>query len=232
MGAIVSKMIRVTILLILFNTCLFGQDTTFVKETCAEIQKLKDKDDFKGQLDIVFKQVEMHIPELVKNTKGEKYEQEASNFYYRLQRELKRTCPGYLSSPSIARGVRVLDLEEKFTKTEIDSLKKILTVIGEEKNIYVHLVTVDDFYPYESIEEFSKKNRTEWGSIYNFDKGSVLIVVSDSKRKIRIATSDAARKYLTDEECTKLNSVIIPFLKQGDYFKGVLEGLTQMKELM
>ena len=225
-------MIRVTLILILFNTCLFGQDTTFVKEICDEIQKLKDKNDFKGQLDIVQKHVELHVPELVKEANAKKSEQEVFNFYYRLQRELKRTCPGYLSVPSIPRGVRVLDLEDKFTKTEIDSLTKMLTVIGVEKNVYVHLVTVDDFYPYVSIEEFSKKNRTEWGSIYNFDKGSVLIVVSDTKRQIRIATSDAAMKYLTDEECTKLNSVIIPFFKQGDYFKGVLEGLVQMKELI
>lgn len=231
-GAIGSIMVRLTFIFLFFNSCLFGQDSTFIKVTCENIKRLKDKDDFRGQLDIVMEQSMLYIPTLFADVPTDKLEQKAIGFSYRLERELKRTCPGFLISPSIVKGLQVVDLEDKLNKKEIDSLKRTMRAIGEEKNVYVHLVTVDDYYPHISIKEFGSNNNPDWGSVYNFDRGSVAIVISSAKREIRIATSDLAMTYLTDDECSQLIQILIPFLKKDEYFDGLIKVLAQLRQMI
>ena len=232
LGAIVSVMIRLTILLLTIGTCVYGQDSTFVQETCKRINQLKTKDDIEGQLNIVYEQSLAYIPTIVDNGSKDKKVQDVYKFQYRLNRELKRTCPGFILGQTPIKTQRVLDFEDKFSKLEIDSLKRLMTTIGKEKNIYIFLVTIDDYFPNNSLEEFTNRIRDSWGNGNNFEKGSVLIAISLTNREMRISTGDKSMKYLTDDECSEAIKKMKPYFKTEEYFKGVTEGLNNLKGAM
>jgi uncharacterized membrane protein YgcG len=104
-----------------------------------------------------------------------------------------------------------------------------MNMLGTAQNVYAYLVTIDDYFPDKNIEKFSNRNREYWGHGINFEKGAVLISISVAKRQLRISTGDTSIKYLTDDECSEINKIMIPYFKKDEYFKGVVDGLTQMK---
>lgn len=229
MGAIVSIMIRLTIIFLTFGTFAYGQDSTLVDETCKKINGLSNPNDTKGQINVIYEQSTKYIPTLISNTPREKVLKATYTFQYRLNRELKRTCPKFLLDKVPIKVQRVIDFEDKFTTNEIDSLKEIMNRLGTELNVYVYVVTIDNYFPDKNIEDFSNRNREYWGSGLNFEKGTVLISISVANRQFRISTSDTSMKYLTDDECSEINKLMIPYFKKDEYFKGVVEGLSQMK---
>lgn len=222
-------MIRLTILLLTFGTLVYGQDSTFVNETCKRINKLPNPSDKEGQNNLIYEQSTKYIPTLVSNVPREKVLKATYTFQYRLNRELKRTCPKFLLDKVPIKAQRVIDFEDKFSKSEIDSLKGIMNRLGTEQNVYVYLVTIDDYFPDKNIEEFSNRNREYWGHGQNFEKGTILISISVAKRQFRISTGDRSMKYLTDDECSEINKIMVPYFKKNEHFKGLVEGLSQMK---
>ncbi|HTE32314.1 MAG TPA: TPM domain-containing protein [Chryseolinea sp.] len=225
-------MIRLTILLLTLGSFVYGQDSTFVQETCNKINQLKNKDDIEGQANIVYEQSLAYIPTIIANGSKDKKGQDVYKFQYKLRRELKRTCPGFILNQTPIKTQRVLDFEDTFSKSEIDSLKNLMVTIGNEKSIYIFLVTIDDYFPDNSIEEFTNRIRDSWGHGNYVEKGSVLIAISVTKRQMRISTGDKSMKYLSDEECEEANKKMRPFFKKEDYFNGVIEGLNSLKGAM
>jgi hypothetical protein len=203
-----------------------------VRETCKKINQLKTKDDFEGQINIVYEQLLAYKPTIVNNGSKDKKVQDVYKFQYRLKRELQRTCPGFILGQTPIKTQRLLDFEDKFSKYQIDSLKKLMAAIGEEKNIYIFLITIDDYFPDNSLEDFTNRIRDSWGNGNNFEKGSVLIAISLTNREMRISTGDKSMKYLTDGECSEAIEKMKPFFKSEEYFQGVIEGLNNLKGAM
>ena len=58
-----------------------------------------------------------------------------------------------------------------------------------------------------------------------------MIAISTAKRQIRVSTSDISMKFLMDEECSKINKVIIPYFKEGKYFDGLVSGLRGVRQI-
>jgi uncharacterized protein len=222
-------MIRLTILLLTFSVFASGQDSVLVRETCKKINGLKNPDDIMEQVNLVSGQLMTYVP-TIENTPKEKRVKAVYTFQYRLHRELKRTCPKYLidQAPKIAH--RVIDFEDKLTRPEIDSLTDLCVELSKSKKIFVYIVTIDDYFPDKDITDFSNRNREYWGQRGSFEKGNVMIAVSTAQRQIRVSTSDISMEFLTDEECSKINKVIIPYFKEGKYFDGLVSGLSEMKK--
>jgi hypothetical protein len=222
-------MIRLTILLLTFSIFASGQDSLLVKETCKKINELNNPDDLMEQSVLVNGQLMTYVP-IIENTPKEKRVKAVYTFQYKLHRELKRTCPKYLIDHGPKVGKRVIDLEDKFTREEIDSLTSLCGDLSNSKDIFVYVVTIDDYFPDANITDFSNRNREYWGQRGSFEKGNVMILISASQRQIRVSTSDVSMNYLTDEECSKINKVIIPYLKDGKYFNGIVKGLEEMEK--
>jgi hypothetical protein len=223
-------MIRLTILLLTFSVFAYGQDSALVRNTCRKINELQDPADKMEQIHIVSGQLMTHLP-TIENTPREKWVKAFYTFQYKLNRELKRSCPKYLIDhvPKVAQ--RVIDFEDKFTRQEIDSLTNLCEDLITSKNIFVYIVTIDDYFPDTNIIDFSNRNREYWGQIGNsYEKGNVLITISTAHRQLRISTSDISMKFLSDERCSKINQIIIPYFKEGKYFNGVLKGLDEIKK--
>ncbi len=229
LGAIVSNMIRLTILLLTIGTCVYGQDSTLVKETCNKIHGLTDQTDVMGQINIVSDQSIKYLAPLLNDVPREKRVKATYTFQYRLNRELKRTCKNFVFQ-KIPIPQRVIDLEDKLTRSQIDSIGNICSELSKTKNIYVYVVTIDDYFPDSDITDFSNRNREYWGHELSSEKGTILLSVSTTNRQMRISTGDTSMKYLTDEKCSEINKTMVPYFKTGDYFKGIVKGLEGIKK--
>lgn len=102
--------------------------------------------------------------------------------------------------------------------------------LSNSKGIFVYVVTIDDYFPDTNITDFSNRNREYWGQRGSYKKGNVMISISTSQRQLRVSTGDVSMKYLTDEECSKINNVIISYFKDRKYFNGIIKGLEEMKK--
>jgi hypothetical protein len=223
-------MIRLTILLLTFSILANGQDSLFVKETCKKINELKDPSDQMAQFNIVSGQLLGYVPTIESIPKENRFNALYA-FRYRLNRELKKTCPNFILF-NIPMRHRVIDFEDKFTRSEIDSIESVCLELVESKSVYVYVVTIDDFFPDSNIEDFTNRNRDYWGHGENFERGTILICISTANRQIRISTGDTSMKYLTDTESSELNKIMIPYFKKGDYLKGLIKGLNEMEGML
>ncbi len=123
----------------------------------------------------------------------------------------------------------VFDLENILTEQQIDSLSAMTSEINRDKESYVYVVTIDNFYPDSSIIDFSNRYRDFWAPRVAPKKGTVLTVISIGQRKIRISTGDSSMTYLTDEECSEVIKIMVPYFKEGNHFEGLMNGLQAIK---
>jgi len=218
------------ILFILFigTVQVYGQDSTFVNETCRLLKSAPATTD--GQFKVIEDQTlkQSFSYSLIDSTNSSKL-QDFYRFQYKCRRELIRTCPAYTLGEFNVRTQKVIDLDNKFKKDEIDSLNEYIQKIGNENEIYLFLITIDDYFPANSLEEFANVKRETWGHGTNCRNGAVAIVLSFTKRQIGISTSETSMKYLTDMECTEIINAMTPEFKKGNYYKGVVFGLDHLK---
>jgi len=222
-------MTKLTLLLLTLSLSVKAQDAVLVTETCKKITELKDPGDLSAQGIIVSKQLLTYAP-TIENTPKEERVKALYTFHYRLHRELRRTCAQYRVDLPPRMAQRIVDLEDIFTRPQIDSLTNLCGDLGKSKDIFVYIVTIDDYFPDTNITSFSNRNREWWGQRGSYDKGNVLIAVSTANREMRISTSDVSMKFLSDEKCTEINSVIISHFKDGKFFEGLVAGLNEIKK--
>jgi hypothetical protein len=221
-------MIRVTIVLFFLTTIsVNGQESTLVKEFCNTLGQKSDTTTIEqqvlGSFDVIQKYLERNP------LTGDNPVQEGLRFQYRLARELKRSCPNYLSERIRMIPKPVYDLENKLTKRQIDSLGILTERISKQKDIYLYIVTIDDFYPDSTITDFSNRYREFWTPVTDPKKGVVLIVFSSTQREVRISTGDISMTYLTDKECDDVIKIMTPHFKAGKYLKGLTNGVLAIK---
>jgi TPM domain len=222
-------MIRLTILLLTLAIAANAQDSVLVVETCQKINELQNHEDIMEQAKIISGQLMTYAPTIADMPK-EKRVKALYTFQYKMHRELKRTCPSYRNehAPKFAR--RVLDFEDKLSRPEIDSLTELCGALSNSKDIFVYIVTIDEYFPDANITDFSNRNREHWGQRGSYEKGNVVIVISTTQRQLRVSTSDVSMNFLTDEECAEVNKKIIPFFKEGKYFNGLISGLNEIEK--
>jgi hypothetical protein len=219
-------MIRAIVLALLTTISVQGQDSTFVQEFCGVIGEplnSSPESSLATLLEITKRYVERNP------TIGDTSLQGRLRFHYRLGTELMRNCPNYPSDRVRLIAKPVIDLENQLTEQETDSLSALASRNENEKKVYVYIVTIDDYYPDSTITDFSNRYRDHWAPRRAPEKGVVLIVFSRINREIMISTDDVAMTYLTDDECSEVNKLMIPYFKVGKYFDGLAEGLLAIK---
>lgn len=220
-------MIRAIVLMLLAIISVRGQDSTLVREYCNKLGQLSETSNIESFVPGID---EMTVKYLERNPIiGDNPIQEVIRFQYRLMRELKRGCPSYVSDRIRLIPKSVIDLESKLTKQQIDSLGMLTAQIERDKKVHLYVVTIDDFFPDTTITDFANRYREFWAPSTSLEKGVVLIVFSNAQRKVRISTGDISMTYLTDEECSEVNKVMIPYFRSNKYFYGLVEGLIAIK---
>jgi hypothetical protein len=220
-------MIRPLILILLATISVQGQDSTLVKEFCNNLTQFSKSDDINSQLSRIADMSEKYMQR--NPSTGDNPLQNRIRFQYRLMRALKRDCPSYSIDRVRLTPKAVLDLEDKLSKQEIDSLTTLTTLIKQKSKAYLYVVTVDDFYPDSTLVDFSNRYREFWGPRVPPEKGVVQIVFSITQRQLRISTGDISMQYLTDDESSEVIKLMIPYLKDDKYFEGLVTGLLEIQ---
>ena len=95
----------------------------------------------------------------------------------------------------------------------------------EHKNIGITVVCVESIGPYNDFYSYS----LDLARVSN--RGKILIVVSKNLRAIQIQNSDDVLDSLTNEETEIiLENHILPEFKKDKYFKGLLNGIAEIKK--
>ena len=123
----------------------------------------------------------------------------------------------------------VNDFENIFTEEQKTQLTKLLAYYKENSNREIVIITIASVPNNTEFDSYAIKISQNWG-VGKDDYGNGLtIVISKSLRKVRISTTDKTQYYLTDEFCQKvINENMIPEFKNGNYFDGLLSGMTEL----
>ena len=145
---------------------------------------------------------------------------------------LKKYCPEFTSSIlRLSPFTDIVDMDNIFNKEELLLLKRQIIDI-KNQGLNVFLVTVSDYFPYKTKEDFSYNFLLENQNIFT-KKGNLIILINLSNREIRISTDDSAKSILKDNLIQNtIESMIIPYFKEEDYFRGITNGLYNIYDLV
>lgn len=125
----------------------------------------------------------------------------------------------------------VNDFEDILTSPEEDSLTKIITDFESQKTNEISVITVSDFTPFDTAQEYAIAIGNEWGVGKKDKDNGLVIVVSKLQREIFMSTGTGTEKHLTNEECqTIIDRYAIPEFKQSNYYRGIVNTVKQALE--
>ncbi len=123
------------------------------------------------------------------------------------------------------------DYEKLFTESEIKELTEIVSKHAKETSNQIVVVSIDSFEPYETLFKYSLELANYWGVGQKGKDNGLVIVFGKAIRQIRIQVGYGLEDKLKDEEAKLIiDKVIIPEFKNGDYFKGIKNGLVEIIE--
>jgi uncharacterized protein len=128
---------------------------------------------------------------------------------------------------------RVNDFEGLFTSEQISSLDSLLNTFETKTTIQIAIVTVDTTaVAKEKFEDFTLRLANDWGVGQKDKNNGILIGISRGYRKIRIQNGKGIEKLVSNAETQIIVNEFIPGFKEGDYYKGTLNGVTKFINLL
>lgn len=122
----------------------------------------------------------------------------------------------------------VNDFEKILTADQVKTLNDFLKSSETKTKNKIVIVTTSSISPYTDLADYSLELDKYLMSNLKIDT-SVLIVISKQMRQIRVQGTDKRTIKVSDKEIVDIVSTyIIPELKKGDYYKGLLEGTHQL----
>lgn len=135
-------------------------------------------------------------------------------------------------SKVLKKGFKPLnDLENLFNQVEAEKLQEILIDFKKQTGIEISIFTIGSgFTSKEKFETFTL-------GLTNFNTSDserkMNINISKEFRRIRIHSSDALIKIISDEEVkAKVDSFFVSSFKEGKYFEGTFFGAKSLMELI
>jgi hypothetical protein len=172
---------------------------------------------------------------LLKNVKTEP-KNYISNFNcvnYKLTRELNKSCENYLIKTTfILPFSNLVEIDSVFSIEQRENIVKIAKEIRNKNRMEILILSIDELYPNQNIEEFANNKLIDWNVGGVFQKSGVIIVFSKKLRLLRISTTEISKKYLTDINCERIVSeIMIPNFKKDNYYDGIYKSLIEIENL-
>lgn len=122
------------------------------------------------------------------------------------------------------------DYENLFSDVERTKLDSIITKFEKETTIEISIVTIDTIKTSkEKFEDLTLHIAQTWKIGKAEKDNGILIGISKGYRRIRIQNGNGIEKIITDEETKKIiENYFIPEFKKGEYYKGTLNGLREI----
>lgn len=125
----------------------------------------------------------------------------------------------------------VSDFEDILTVDQERYLDSLITSYADSTTNQIAVVTIKSISPYDDILVFATDLGTFWGVGQADKDNGLLIAISKNMRKAGIATGYGTEKVLKDELVKKIiDTEMIPFFKEGQYFEGIREGIVRVME--
>lgn len=126
---------------------------------------------------------------------------------------------------------RVVDNAGIILAEDKNEINSYLENLEKSTGIQVAVLTIKTLKD-ESLEDFSLKVAEKWGLGKKDKDNGVLLLVSLEERKARIETGYGLEGTLTDTKCGLiLRNVMFPSFRNGNYSKGILEGIKNISGL-
>ena len=123
------------------------------------------------------------------------------------------------------------DYDSIFSPLQRKELSDIIYDYNIETTRQIVVVTVDSILPYSDIQIYATDLSNYWGVGDAEKNNGLTIVMCNPCRQIGIATGTGTELILTDEICKEvIDKTIIPEFKNGDFYNGVKNGVTELIE--
>jgi uncharacterized protein len=119
------------------------------------------------------------------------------------------------------------DFEKIFQKEQVYSLEKILSDFQEKKNKQIVIVTIKSYEPYTDFQKFT----VDLGNHWNLESNTILVVFSKGQRNVGLSISKNTKGISDEEAQMVVAEKIIPDFKKGNYYQGIIKGITNLNLL-
>lgn len=124
----------------------------------------------------------------------------------------------------------IMDKADVINSSDERDLNQKLTNLSNETGIQVAVLTIPSLDG-EALESYSMKVVEDWKLGQKGVDNGVLLLVSIGDRELRIETGYGVEGDLTDTKCGLIiRNVITPHFQDGDYSKGIVQGVTAIVE--
>ena len=124
----------------------------------------------------------------------------------------------------------IMDKADVINSSDERDLNQKLTKLSNETGIQVAVLTIPSLEG-EALESYSMKVVEDWKLGQKGVDNGVLLLVSIGDRELRIETGYGVEGDLTDTKCGLIiRNVITPYFQDGDYSKGIVQGVTAIVE--
>ena len=124
----------------------------------------------------------------------------------------------------------VMDKADIINSSDEKALNQKLLNLSNETGIQVGVLTIPSLEG-EALESYSMKVVETWKLGQKGQDNGVLLLVSLGDRSLRIETGYGVEGDLTDTKCGLIiRNVITPHFQNGDYSKGIVQGVTAIVE--
>ncbi|MCB1141064.1 MAG: TPM domain-containing protein [Leptospiraceae bacterium] len=134
--------------------------------------------------------------------------------------------------PVPALSARVIDQTSTLTEAEIGELSQKCKIIEERDGTQIAILMVQSTEG-EAIEEFSYRVASTWELGQKGKDNGLLIVIAKQDHRIRIEVGYGLEGRVTDVLSKRIiRSIITPFFKNDQYYRGLDEGIDALSELI
>lgn len=124
----------------------------------------------------------------------------------------------------------VNDFTNLFTPAETHTLDSFIGLHEKETTNQLAIITIDSMMLGKcDIEQYTLEIANEWGVGQKGKNNGVLIGIAPGLRQMRIQNGYGIEKIISNTETkTIIDSFFIPEFKSGNYFKGTINGLSEI----
>lgn len=126
----------------------------------------------------------------------------------------------------------VNDFSNLFTPDQIETLQRIVYDYEQQTTIEIAIVTLTPTHAnHQNFERYTLQMARKWGVGKKEKNNGVLVAIAPELRRIRIQNGYGIEKIMSNEETkTIIDSFFIPEFKEGEYFRGTVQGVTVLME--
>ena len=127
---------------------------------------------------------------------------------------------------------RVVDRAELLDQQTEARLTEMLEAHEQQTSEQVVVATLASLQGY-AIEEYGYQLGRHWGIGQEGEDNGALLIVAPEERKVRIEVGYGLEGRLTDAQSSVIiNRIITPAFKQGDYAKGIVQGIEAIIQVL